>query len=347
MKNLYTKTVVALLTTLSVTAYAQDIHFSQFYMSPLNLNPAAAGAFKDIYIVTHYRDQWKSVASPYKTYDLCGDMRIVKKKSKKATFGAGLTVYSDKAGDASLATTQINLNIASHIQLDDKQKLSLGLMGGYVMKSINYSALTWDNQFDGTSFNSALPSGEPNSNTKFNYFDCGAGMMWQYNKSEMYISGNDNFHVDLGVSAYHLNNPRYSFYNAQNDRLYTKYVFIGNMLYGLKNTPLSLVPGILYYRQGPAQEVKAGMMIKYTLKEDSKYTGYVKGAAISAGAFYRWGDAAVITTLLEISNYAVGISYDVNVSDLRKASNGRGGIEIVLRYVNPSNFLYQNKARFN
>lgn len=108
---------------------------------------------------------------------------------------------------------------------------------------------------------------------------------------------------------------------------------------------MALAPGFFYYRQGAVQEIYAGGMIRYKLKQDSKYTGLQKGAAISVGGFIRARDALVATMLFEYSQYAIGLSYDVNTSLLRTASNGRGGFEISLRFVNPNPFLYKGRGR--
>ncbi len=334
--------------TFAGSALAQDIHFSQFYMSELTLNPAAAGAFKDITATTNYRNQWSSVNSPYKTFAAAVDIRAFQKKWKSAYLGFGLNVYNDVAGDGNLSTTIVDLSLAGHVKLDEHQILSAGLQGGFGQFSVTPGNLVFDSQYDPATGNINPNSGEKFANTSVLYPDLGAGILYQYNKGEMYVSGNDNLQSNIGFSVSHLTQPNLSFYGAPigNDILYMKYVAHGNMTFGLKNTPLSLMPGFVYYRQGPAQEITAGSLVKYTLKEDSRYTGYVKGAAIALGAYYRWDDAVIISSLLEMSNYAIGFSYDVNVSGLRNASNGLGGFEIALRYINPSNFLYQNKARF-
>ena len=101
----------------------------------------------------------------------------------------------------------------------------------------------------------------------------------------------------------------------------------------------------MYFRQGPAQEIFFGGSLMYMLKEESKYTDYVKGAALSLGGYYRNKDAVVITSLLEFGNYALCVSYDINTSDLSTASSGRGGLEISLRFLSPSPFLFKSKSR--
>ena len=79
-------------------------------------------------------------------------------------------------------------------------------------------------------------------------------------------------------------------------------------------------------------------MVRYRIKEGSKYTGFIKESAISFGGYYRAGDALIPAFMLEIANFAVGISYDINVSGLKVATGSKGGIEISLRYLNPNSF---------
>lgn len=336
----------ALLCVFAANTYAQDIHFSQFDMSPLTLNPSTAGAFKDIIATTNFRDQWKSVSNPYKTFAISYDMKILKDRYQNSVFGIGINVFNDRAGDGSLNTAQANISIASHLKINEHQSLSAGIQGGFGQRSINFSSLTWDNQFNGFAYDASLPSNEPMASNSFLYPDLGAGVLWQYKKREMYMSGNDDVRSSIGFSVSHVNKPKFSFYPTTNNFLYMKYVLHGNLWYGIKGTSVSFVPGFIFYRQGPAQEIQAGSLISYTLSENSRYTSFVAHRTIAAGAYYRWNDAVVIATLLEMANYAIGISYDVNVSALRKASYGRGGFEISLRYVFPANGISDAAARF-
>ncbi len=346
--KLNTSFLVLLITQLSfsINIVAQAIHFSQFYMSPLTLNPSTAGAFKDIHATTNFRDQWKSVSNPYKTFALAYDMKIFKDKFQNSVFGIGLNAFNDRAGDGSLNNTQVNVSIASHLKIDKHQTLSAGLQCGFGQRSINFSALTWDNQFNGLAYDASLPSNEPTGSNSFLYPDIGAGVLWQFKKNEMSVNGNDGIQSSLGISVSHVNQPKFYFYPSAENFLYMKYVVHGTMSIGLAGTPVSIVPGFIYYKQGPAQEIQAGSLINYTLRENSKYTSFVSHRTIAAGAYYRWNDAVVIASLLEMSNYAVGLSYDVNVSALRKASYGRGGFEISLRYVFPANGSANSSARF-
>ena len=84
--------------------------------------------------------------------------------------------------------------------------------------------------------------------------------------------------------------------------------------------------------------MNTGALIRYVLKESSKYTGNVKGSALSIGGGYRFNDAIVIAAIMELAKWKMGISYDVNISGLRDVSLGKGGFEISLILMTPNPF---------
>jgi len=338
--------LIAYYLLLTAYAFSQDIHFSQFPMAPLLQNPALAGANHDLQAIVNYKNQWSSVASPYRTGDLSFDMKLNKKKAKKGFLAGGINIFSDKAGDSQMGTTQGNLSLAYHIFLNNNNTLGGGLMGGFIQRKFDYSNLQWMNQYDGMNYNSGLPSGEPAGKNNFTFADFGGGVLWAYNKGEEYMTSNNQIKANAGISVFHPQQAKYSFYSS-GEKLYMKTVVHANVLYGIKNTNYAVVPGFMFYKQGGAHELLIGSLIRCTLQESSKYTGYLKGAALSLGAYYRNKDAIVPAILLEFSQYAIGISYDVNVSQLKTASNGRGGLEISLRFVNPNPFLYKSSPSFN
>ncbi len=65
----------------SASCIAQDIHFSQFFETPLLRNPALAGIFTgDIRAQGVFRDQWNSVTNAYKTASLNGEYKCLSGK---------------------------------------------------------------------------------------------------------------------------------------------------------------------------------------------------------------------------------------------------------------------------
>jgi type IX secretion system PorP/SprF family membrane protein len=312
---------------------AQDIHFSQPTMLSTFSNPAMAGASHRMQAVTGYRSQWNSVASPYKTFAFSYDMQLGEKKEKKGHWAAGIGFFTDKAGTSQMGTAQGNLLIGYHVKLGAHSTIGGGLMGGFAQRKISYADLTWGSQFNGSAYDPSLSSGENTGADRFTYADLGGGLAWTYKKGERYMTGNDHTEINAGAAVFHPHRPEYSFAGGNSERLYPRLTVHSNALVGIRNTNVSVAPGIMYSRQGNSFELLAGSMVRYMLRSESRYTGLLKSASVSAGLFYRMRDAYVISSLLEFSDYALGISYDVNVSGLIPASNARGGIELILRYI--------------
>lgn len=324
---------------------AQDIHFSQFYMAPLQLNPGAVGTEAQYRANLNYKEQWKSVASPYKTIGGSFDMRI--NENKSGFWAAGINFYSDRAGDAKMGVAQGNLNFAYHLKIAEGQTLGLGAMGGYAQRSVNTTNLQWGNQYDGVNYNAALPTGETAAgNFSNSYFDLGAGIAYTYRQGEKNLTGNNQVYATVGAAMFHVHKPDYSFVGNNSELLYRKFVLHGNALFGIPHSRISIVPGFMYTQQGGARELLFGSNVRYRLQEDSHFTGFVTGASLSIGCFYRNRDAVILTTLLQFGGYGIGFSYDLNVSDLTQASNGKGGMELSLRFIYPSSNSKMKSSRF-
>src|SRR5688500_12258614 len=66
---------------LAATASAQDPNFSQFFVSPLTLNPAMTGKFNgDFRLAGNYRDQWPAITKAFITSTASFDMGILKSR---------------------------------------------------------------------------------------------------------------------------------------------------------------------------------------------------------------------------------------------------------------------------
>ena len=331
---------------------AQDIHFSQFTMTPLNLDPSQAGKFGgDTRAIINYRDQWSSVSSnPFKTYGAMFDMPFSNGK-KDNFFGGGISVYSDKAGDLSLGTTLFNLTLAYHIKINQASYFSAGVQGGFLQSSLTDAKIRSDNQFDGTGHNESLSSGEIFNNTSFFEPDFSVGISYSYGDNTtskvMSDNGYDGKKINLGAAIHHVASPNYSFLTESNDNLNFRYVLHANTSFGVGGTNMAIQPsGFVAYQQ-KATEIFFGSYFRYNLKEKSKYSQFSNGAAISFGTYYRFGDAFIPSVLLELGSFAFGVSYDLNISGLSTASNGQGGYELSIRYISPNPFaVRKSQARF-
>jgi len=305
----------------------QDIHFSQFYESPLLLNPACAGATNtDFRFVVNYKNQWKSVITPYKTTAIAFDSRVYINKKRKGNFiGYGFTLYNDKAGLSKLTTNQVSLDLNYHLFFSRSSSLSVGVKSGLFQRSINTTELKWDAQFDGKNYDAALPTGESAVYQSFMKFDLAAGALYQY-----YNRAN-KFRFEIGGSMAHITKPKISFY-SKDPALNFKY--IGHTGMTIKATDgIFFLPSALFALQGKHSEFTAGGNFRFMIGEQTKEkvilnTFTLISSAMQFGVFYRVKDAVIFTAAMDYKrNMTFGVSYDVNVSNLNAASKRRGGLE--------------------
>jgi hypothetical protein len=201
-----------------------------------------------------------------------------------------------------------------------------------LQRKVNVGDLTWTDQYNGTRYDSSIPSGENFSSDKRMSADVGVGIQWSYGSGAATLSSNDAIGAQVGIAAYHVNMPNTGF-QEDVDKRYVRYVVHGSLSYGIKNTPLQLNPVAILQKQGPARMIYGGGYIKYRLQESSKYTGNLYVRSLNGGFFYRLGDSFVVIVQLEYDQFAFGISYDINLSQLTTFTYGRGGMELSLRYV--------------
>ncbi len=344
--------IILLLNFITMNGYAQDIHFSQFWMTPLLQNPSLAGKFGGDYRGTlNYRNQWSSVTqNPFVTMGGVFDMPVYQ-KGKQSFWGGGIGFYKDKAGASLFNTTQGDLSLAYHLSVDNNSILSGGMNIGFLQRGLNLSDLRFDNQFDGSGHNPAYSSGENIGIENITRVKVSAGMSYSWvNDAHLKVINNNGTagkKISTGIAVHQVNSPAYVFTGSNKDKYAMRYVAHFSSSFGIDNTPLAIQPMGYFAYQNMANELLAGCMIRQSLREQSHFTGILNGAAFSLGAFYRSGDAFIVATLFEFGSMVIGVSYDVNTSSLSKASNGRGGYEISLRYISPNPFTgKKSQARF-
>lgn len=309
---------------LFVQSSAQDIHFSQFYETALLRNPALAGIFTGDYrIEAVYRNQWNSVTIPYQTGALSGEIKFpVGQKYDYITGGLQLTY--DVAGTSHFQTTQLLPVINYHKSLSGSRNmyLSVGFMGGFTQRQFNPAHLTFDNQYNNGKFDPSLPSGEHFDKYKYLYLDVATGISFSST-----FGRNVNWFV--GASYYHFNRPKLSFFNDETIELSPKWEYNAGL-----SAPLNDFSKIILeynqLKQGDYSEVMAGGLLGYAIQVPQGAGNYMN--MIYGGVFVRWDDAIIPVVKLELEKYTFGLSYDINVSKLSRASQGFGGFEISLSY---------------
>lgn len=313
-------------------AFAQDLHLSQFYTSPLNVNPANAGSFVGDYrLMANYKSQWAGISKGYRTVMASYDMKIFSPKSKRCNYlAAGISFMGDKAGISRMGLMQANLDIAYNLGITRHQNLCAGLRSGFAQQSVSFAGLKWDNQFDGNAYDPNLSTGQNMIGETAQYLDLGAGFAYRYDN---YTS---KFHFNLGASAFHLHEPKISFL-GNSQRLYRKYIGHAMIQVPIMKQHYYFVPQFIYAMQGPYREFVAGAYFRYVFGTDTEdailKTYTLTSSYVQIGVLYRAGDALVVVASVEMRKaLSFGISYDLNVSRLKAATRMRGGLEVSLSY---------------
>lgn len=298
-------------------AFAQDVHWTQFNDNPVFLNPANSGNFKGSgRFVANYRDQWRSVTKPFQTFSCSYDTRL-----KNRDFGLGVLLFNDQAGDGKFKTIELEVNPSYKIPLnqDSTHVLYTGLQLAFNHRQFNFSKFYFDEQFNGQVYDPSLPITEALITQKKNSFSIGAGAVYQYRKIKKTV-------IHVGLSAFNINQPNQGFYGTTVHRdlrlnLYTKVV-------RKVSDKLDVIPSFMFQKQGTYRELVLGGIAKYTLKNEEK-----DYKALYGGFYFRTKDAIFFNLGMDYQKWYVGISYDLNVSSLKPASAGRGGLEFSMRYI--------------
>lgn len=309
----------------SFSLVAQDIHFSQFYEAQLRRSPALAGIFTgDVRYQGVYRSQWGSITAPFVTGSVSGDVKLpVNGTDDYISIGGYLGM--DRAGDTRFSTNELMPVINYHKSLGGSSNtyLSLGLSGGITQRSIDGSKITTASQFDASGYNAALDINENNINYNLIYGNANVGL--SLNGA---IAGSEYDNYYFGVAYHHFNRPGNSFYRNPSIELNAKWVYSAGVKFGL-GPQASITLQADHTRQGAYNETIGGALVGYALQEydffESQYNLYF-------GAFFRWKDAIVPIIKLEYQPFSVGLSYDINTSLLRTASQGVGGFELSISY---------------
>lgn len=300
---------------------AQDPHFSQFFTSPLTLNPANTGKFDgDIRIAGNYRDQWPSINNAYTTQTVSVDFRILKNiVSEKDILGLGFYALSDNSANNAVKLSYYSGSLSFHKALDEDglQQLGVGLQGTFANMSINTSVLTFEDQLTNSGFTGITHESFSGQTLSSHYFDVNVGLLY---------SGSDGNKTNYyaGASMYHFSKPLQHFTSGDTYFLNPRLTFTAGGAFPLSdNTNLHLSG--LHNLQGGASESLIGGALQFMANPDD-----IKPTSFYVGSWYRIGDAIIPYLGLEWNDFRIGASYDVNTSALKTASMNKGGMEISL-----------------
>lgn len=316
--------ILVVLIVAAVAGKAQDLHFSQWFNTPLLTNPANTGFIPDAdyRLGANYRNQWSSIMSvPYKTMSVWGDAQLFRDRIESGWVGIGGMILRDVAGSGSLTSTKAYASLGYHQMIGEAHLLSIGFNAGLANKRINVSELKFPDQFDGRFFDNRLPTSVFLDNPNITYFDFQTGINYAYFPTEyLYVNG--------GVSVMHLNRPRESFFastggsSTELDRIPLRFNVFGNTSYKMSDE--LIVNGMAYFsRQANTSEIVGGGNLQYNLSGDGE-------SQVLGGLYMRAGDAVIPMIGFQWKNIRLMFSYDATTSQLKQYNNGRGAFEFAL-----------------
>jgi type IX secretion system PorP/SprF family membrane protein len=327
MKNVLL--ILLFTTSLYHSLMAQDPGFSQFFASPLSLNPALTGKFNGVLrIAGNYRNQWPAVNNAFITSTVSIDAPILKDHlAETDTWGVGMMAMSDRTASGILTSNYLAFSTSYHKALDEDglNTLGIGFQGTYASLNLDGPKLNFADglQLDGTWIQS--PTEAINAeNITVNYFDMNAGAL--YNGS---TNGSNNYY--FGASVYHINHPKESFLGNDDVVVPMRLTLHTGGYFPSANSNTTLYFSGLFSSQSTAKEFVLGGAVEINADNNPQSpTNFYIGSWVR---FSNVTDAIIPYIGLDFGSFNLGMTYDVNVSAFKTASESRGGIEISLIYI--------------
>lgn len=317
--------------------YGQDIHFTQFMNTPLQVSPGLTGVFSgDTRVGATFRSQWNDVPVPYRTFSAYADHKFVCGREKPGFWSVGLAFNYDRAGDSRLTLLSLG-GYGSYTQpLSKRALLTVGANLGVGQRGFDTEDLRSDSQYDdGTgTFNPGLRLDNQFNRTSLVFLDLGIGANLRFQalqRKQSRFKRDKRNRLDLGFGLHHLNRPNMSFIDDQQVNLPMRFAVYGNGLLQVADD-WDLRLGLQAQFQNAYREYVGIVGAKFHLKRQRGKEISLMGAA--GLRFNDFSDAWFPMLELQFRDQLrVSASYDVNVSDFSVATNRNGGFEIGVRYL--------------
>ena len=308
-----------LIVGVSSNVFSQDLHFSQYFNAPLLVNPANTGFIPDgdYRVGVNYRKQWASVSSnPYRTFSFFGDGQLFGDKFENGWLGIGGSILRDVAGAGNLTSTKTYGSVAYHQALGLGSLISAGFNVGWVNKRIDFTKLTFDNQWNGKFFDVATPNGEAFAVNQINYFNLQLGLNYAYYP-------NEETYLTLGVSVANVHHPKESWFTneAVETKIPRRYTLFANGSFKAGDNTWIVNPNVYVSKMANAWEVVAGVNAQRNLSGDGS-------SQLILGAYYRGKDAVIPMVGFQQGTYKLTVSYDATTSSLQQYNGSKGGYEL-------------------
>lgn len=312
-------TACLLLLTVLPSVAQTDPHFTQNYTYPMYINPALTGSSDGEYRVSAiYRSQWGSVTNPYRTTGVSFDARTNK------NIALGANILNQSAGDGGFNYFNAYGTIAYtgvKFGKDNTHRVVMAMQVGLINRGVDQSKFKWGEQWNPiTGYNASNAITETFARTSSTTLDIGAGALY------FDAAPDKKANAFGGFSVFHINKPKDPIVSTQSPELNTipvRYAVHGGVSFNLFERT-SIVPHVLYMRQGTASEAMIGVYAQLNINQETD---------LMVGGYYRAKDAIAPFVGLDWKNFVIGLSYDMNTSKLGAMSRSVNSFELSLTYI--------------
>ncbi len=317
---------------LSFGAFGQDLHFSQIAQNPLMLNPGATGMMDGwMRASIQHRNQWMGSNGKYNNSMAAFDLNILKDDDySKGFIGIGAFFFNDGAGDGNYGKQSGNVSLSGAVPMGrgGNQYLSLGLQAGFASSSINPQNLIFENQWNGSTYDPNILSGEAIV-PSYSYSDVSTGLYYTYDGSSNTFAGKSKTKFNVGVALFHANKPKLRYAIGSTEQLYRKLVVHSNFIKDIAGSRYQFTLDAAQFFQGKQRETIYGGMLGYKFNEEGNYSGSF--SMMGLGLHMRSFESVIPSIMFQHRGFRFEVSYDATVSYLRK-SPGAGSLEFSLVY---------------
>jgi len=300
---------------------AQDLHFTNYFITPTFFNPAQTGAFQgNLRGGILYRDQWRSVSpNPFQQVALAFDSPIIFGFTKQHWVGVGATLFYDRAGSPGQTWNGFYPSVSYHIAFDKKFKnvFTIGAQYGFANRGYNTDGWVSEDEQLGIVMGGGLsPDREiigvnPQTNEPFSagYSDLNIGLLFKSN-----IDKFSKF--EIGAAMMHVLNPSFNFGSngTTSNRNEIGQRVNAHISYRRATSPQMVwEPAVFYSSMPRASNLQIQLRNQYQLKKKGDFS-------IITGLGFRVGDSVQLLTGAQYRDWIIALSYDHGVSDL--ASDG-------------------------
>lgn len=301
---------------------AQDPQFSQFFSSPLTLNPALTGNFNGTTrMVGNFRSQNADYNNAYNTKTASVDFNVLSNKIKQFDrLSLGVLFLSDQTGNKVLTNNHLGLSLAYMKALDEEQKrsVSIGFQAVYNNKRFNSAnALLEDQITPGGIINSSGDNILNNGLSK-TAADLNAGVLYQYAPTSEHL-------YYIGGSLFNILQTQKGFGNN------TTAVPLRKTIHGGMLSPVGYAgtfhASFHFQQQKGFNQLLIGAAYSHYIKD-------ILGAYVElyAGAWYRTDQSVIPYIGLEWNYWRLGYTNDISFSNQITAGQLRYSNEISLHY---------------